>query len=577
MAKYQYFLNSKSSWMASSGNGLIAIANKSGSGKKISITGLQIYNYNKFGYTTTSNSNLPPPTKVKVGPVTALSGGTNITPVELDSNSSFPTDIYIKTGAGYTPTLVQVGQSLTQAGATAGATTFTPDSAPASPAWTTNEHRDACRYLYVASGSNAGTYRAVSNTATAMVISSALPATASTTGYVAEAKIYCQASILKSFNSSTTQSYPNINYGSYMKTRHTGQVISSNKHSNGQNITIRAGEKLAVFADTQHCPLPILISAILIVDGSPNRTYGVEFYTFLDSEGSALFSIDNASASTVIRLESFSISEVGNLDTCYFQIVPISGVGSAAYNDSLRKITSQATRTDSTHTALSSSVCDIFTNVPLLPYGVPTSYISPSSVNAIPNSVNYLNTKDFIGPVYMAYFPESAAYKIQDTNFWGTSTPGTLGTHISQELSTIKGRFAPIVLREGEGLAIVSGVETAAGSTVAFVGASGWVGFDFSMSFNVEPATSPSLNFTNLLDGTEVRVMTYGTNTEVAGTDSSSGGTFSWAYGPDLVTSVDVNIIKLGYEVIRYNNLALGSTSVSIPITQRIDRNEYNP
>jgi len=61
---------------------------------------------------------------------------------------------------------------------------------------------------------------------------------------------------------------------------------------------------------------------------------------------------------------------------------------------------------------------------------------------------------------------------------------------------------APIILREGEGFAIVSGAETATGTSV---GISSWQQFDFGITIAVETTFVPTITVaTQLIDGTAV-------------------------------------------------------------------------
>jgi hypothetical protein len=86
-----------------------------------------------------------------------------------------------------------------------------------------------------------------------------------------------------------------------------------------------------------------------------------------------------------------------------------------------------------------------------------------------------------------------------------------------------------------------------------------------------------ALTFTNVQSGSEIRVYTTNTQNELSGTENASGS-FSYNYlwsGTDYV--VDVQIISLAYEILRYEGLILGSSGLVIPLQQRIDRNYYNP
>ena len=93
------------------------------------------------------------------------------------------------------------------------------------------------------------------------------------------------------------------------------------------------------------------------------------------------------------------------------------------------------------------------------------------------------------------------------------------------------------------------------------------------------PITSlaAALTLTDLQTGSEIRVYNAGTVTELTGIESSSN-VFSYPYvweGTDL--SVDIAILNLNYQYLRYTALSLGSAGVTVPIQQQFDRNYLNP
>ena len=67
MAKQTYRVSGTTKWMGLSGNALIALYNKVGSGKKISIQHVEIYNNNILQYQngTATNTNAPSPIRIK--------------------------------------------------------------------------------------------------------------------------------------------------------------------------------------------------------------------------------------------------------------------------------------------------------------------------------------------------------------------------------------------------------------------------------------------------------------------------------------------------------------------------------
>jgi len=85
----------------------------------------------------------------------------------------------------------------------------------------------------------------------------------------------------------------------------------------------------------------------------------------------------------------------------------------------------------------------------------------------------------------------------------------------------------------------------------------------------INPAT---VTLTGLQNNTEVRIYQAGTQTEVAGQENVTTGTFSASV---QVTSVDIVIHAINYQNIRLESVDTTS-DVSLPITQRFDRNYSN-
>lgn len=77
-------------------------------------------------------------------------------------------------------------------------------------------------------------------------------------------------------------------------------------------------------------------------------------------------------------------------------------------------------------------------------------------------------------------------------------------------------------------------------------------------------SVSASLTLTGLVDGTEVRV--YSGSTEVAGVESSSGGTFTYNYTSAFTATIVIH--NLGKQYVRYASVSLSSSGATIPIQQ---------
>lgn len=363
--------------------------------------------------------------------------------------------------------------------------------------------------------------------------------------------------------------------GGLNKNQKMNALISQRAKDIGlENIVIRPGESIGISQRFMSSSQILQLNYTLVVRGTPNKTFSGQAITWLASGNNSAsgsistspFVITNNSVSDIIELVSLDITELGTLDTPYLQLVPIGSIDPQSQADPIA--IQSVTKMDSIYPDLDSNKIALLTDAPLLPLGVPVTYISGSSTGS-PKGYNYLHTKDFIGPQFFTYFPEHNRY----------SSTGILNdmslVPLSNKGSRLMGdKGSPIVIREGEQIGIVSGAETAV--TTNPIGTSGWQLLQFAITFSVENANVPELNLTGLQPNTEVRVMIAGTNTEIAGQESVSG-TFTWQYDFDLYPSVDINIVSLGYEILRYNNLSLNSTTgVTIPVTQRIDRNYLN-
>lgn len=369
-------------------------------------------------------------------------------------------------------------------------------------------------------------YKILSNSATAITgLDPYLVANATTTGYVADMNCIAMTSKTKGLTTAlvgTTASsalpMPVVNYG-FLSGKATvpGGIFENSTNINVQEIYIRAGEALAVFSDFPNCSYPMFVSVNLFIEGTPNRSFVIDYYTYFKTDSNAILAINNpAGSGYVVRIESIDISEVGNLDTCYLQVVPIGSIDPATLTDGVRTLNSDVLKNDSASPDLSSNILGIYTNTYITPYGVPASYISEGSPGnarnlsgGIPSYYNYLNSKDYLGPVYMTIFPEAATWKPKNqTGMNIPSTPGTLNSNVSQPLGSVKGKNAPIVLRENEGFAIVSGAETAASTSLNCVGISGWEGMSFNVLFSVEDARYPTIELQNVYANSRWRMET---------------------------------------------------------------------
>lgn len=327
---------------------------------------------------------------------------------------------------------------------------------------------------------------------------------------------------------------------------------------------LRQGETLSIYGTNVQIPVPVRVQATLVRAGTPNRTFTVNYFTILLHNSQAIFAIDNnAGSGEIIRLIDLSVTEVGTYDSPYFQIVPVGSLDATAADGAYAEIT--PLKMDSNHPSPSSWM-KVYKDVPIQPYGLPESALSDASAGS-PKGSNYLKAKDFIGPQYRAYFPEYSALST-------LRIPESLGYSNGHKNADLLMRRAAVTLREGEGIALVSAAETAAGTTAA--GASGWQSWEIGVQVDIEPKYSPTLTITGLKNPSEVRIFAHNTTTEVAGQESITSGTFTWQFDPEETPSVDIAILSLGYQNIRLTNFGLSLADATIPVQQQIDRQYGN-
>jgi hypothetical protein len=131
-----------------------------------------------------------------------------------------------------------------------------------------------------------------------------------------------------------------------------------------------------------------------------------------------------------------------------------------------------------------------------------------------------------------------------------------------------------ITVREGEGIALVSGAETAI--VASAVGVSGWSSFELSAIITVEPKLTPVLTLTGLEPATNVIVYEAGTANVVASETNIVDGVFTTEFDPDVTPFVDIFILSLDWFNVRLYNQPLTLADQSIPIIQSEDT-PYSP
>lgn len=275
--------------------------------------------------------------------------------------------------------------------------------------------------------------------------------------------------------------------------------------------------------------------------------------------GSALFSVVNGSTD-IVELVSFGARCTGpQLVTPYLMVVPFTGMApevssTASNNIPLLKMDSLYPNAETWLQAIS--------DTPLVPYGVPQNYCAEAGAGA-PKGFNYLSTKDFLGPVYRAFFPEVRTAS-------GTSRGDTVGVHMSHRGSDLMARRAGFTLRPGEGLAVVPAAEVVSFTASTAVGANP---VELCISFDVENLTPTYLTLNGLQPGSDVVVLYPSGGAVIASVDQNAGTSYTLSYDPDEYSVVDVCVYKPGYIPFSVRNLDLGQTGATIPVSQIADRN----
>lgn len=319
---------------------------------------------------------------------------------------------------------------------------------------------------------------------------------------------------------------------------------------------VNTGQALVLIPEDVRASMPLRVHAVAAIDG---KTVVWEYVT-QTVPGLSLFSLENTGAATV-KLLSLGIQEVGTTDTPYLRLVPVGQIKGEDADDSSRQIQARVTPMDSTYPSL--SALTIYTDVGIVPSGVPEQYLTDTTAGT-PRGFNYLHTKDFNGPTIRAFFPEL------EMNKPGGANENMLGYGYAARNLDIGLLRAGISINPGEGLAIVASAETAVGVQAAF---SGWPSLTFAAQIDDEPVSSPYLNLTGLQTGSDIVVLVAGTSTILQQIDAYSGTAWAWNYDPDTVSNVDVCIYKTGFVPFAIRNLSLTVAGASIPVSLTADRN----
>ena len=82
-----------------------------------------------------------------------------------------------------------------------------------------------------------------------------------------------------------------------------------------------------------------------------------------------------------------------------------------------------------------------------------------------------------------------------------------------------------------------------------------------------------TLTLTGIVSGSDVVILTAGTETELANIDANVGSTYAYSYTYSAATFIDVCVYKAGYVPFTVRNYLLADGDGSLPISQVLDRN----
>ena len=298
--------------------------------------------------------------------------------------------------------------------------------------------------------------------------------------------------------------------------------------------------------------------------------YAINEWTYALTNGDALFTATNTHGTDDYEVIGFDFQVMGTVTaTPYYQLVPFAAIDTDHIADTKLDAITDVLKFDTTDPDPSTYMQMLY-DCSLSPLGVPPGYLSEGSTGS-PKGFNYIQTKDFLGPLYASFFPERA--------YMGTATTvdGLLNFRHNRvkRRNRVESTDSSIVLRPGEGIALVGAAETAVVASAVEV--NGWNVCEIVIDIEVLPLYAPELVLTGLQPDTEVRIFDAGTTTLLAGAEDVDSGTFSWAYDYETYSSVDISVLSLGYQNLRLTGLPITFAGVTVPVQQQIDRQYENP
>lgn len=91
------------------------------------------------------------------------------------------------------------------------------------------------------------------------------------------------------------------------------------------------------------------------------------------------------------------------------------------------------------------------------------------------------------------------------------------------------------------------------------------------------PLDLATIELTGLKNPSEIRIYEAGTTNEILGAENITTGTYSGQVDVGEYPTVDISVLSLGYQNLRYLGVSVPAGGVSIPVVQQLDRQYFNP
>lgn len=334
-----------------------------------------------------------------------------------------------------------------------------------------------------------------------------------------------------------------------------------------ERVIVSPGESMAAVLEFSDEPLFGHVN-IEFRNTTTGKHYVVNEWTYALTNGDAIFTVTNTHGTEDYEIVGFDFQVMGTVTaTPYYQLVPFAALDVDHAAEARLNAIGDFLKLDTNDADPADYITAVF-DCSLSPFGVPPSYLAEGSTGS-PKGFNYIQTKDFLGPLFASFFPERSLV--------GSATTADGFRFFGHNRIKRRGRVddTSIILRPGEGVAIVGAAETAVVASAVEV--NGWNLCEIVMDIEVVSLYAPQLVITGLRPDSEVRIFDSGTTTELAGQEDIDSGSFSWSYDYEAITTVDISILSLGYQNVRLTGIPITFAGLTVPVQQQIDRQYLNP